>query len=452
MSIVEKALNHSKKIGIDECEIVLVKKKITTVRITDSEIAEIKQNFDESYGIRIIHQKKIASSQSTDKQNVNKNIENIFDTISNLKPREFWEELPYKARLKKLDGTFDEKLKNISGSNAMDIAQNMINSTINDKVSTITGSLNIVSEDFQLSNSKGLELADESTYITGIINAESEFGNTPVSGIGHTSGRTLLNFSPEQIGKDAKNMCVKAINPQKIDSGKYSIIFEPYSVGELLAFVVAANFNFKTFSEKKSCFSNDLNKKIGIDKLNLIDDPHIPEGIGTKSIDDEGIETQKRNLIENGIFKNTFSNLYDGFKEGVKSTGNSSRGGSPMGRSSEPIPISAPHNLKISSGTSSQEDMIKDTKQGLLVGRLWYTYAVNPIKGDFSCTARSGIHVIENGEIKNSGKSVRIIHNITTMLKNISDIGNNQRNVIQWASLPSITPSIKVENITVNSI
>ena len=79
MSIVEKALNHSKKIGIDECEIVLVKKKITTVRITDSEIAEIKQNFDESYGIRIIHQKKIASSQSTDKQNINKNIENIFD-------------------------------------------------------------------------------------------------------------------------------------------------------------------------------------------------------------------------------------------------------------------------------------------------------------------------------------------------------------------------------------
>jgi PmbA protein len=96
--------------------------------------------------------------------------------------------------------------------------------------------------------------------------------------------------------------------------------------------------------------------------------------------------------------------------------------------------------------------MIKDTKQGLLVGRLWYTYAVNPIKGDFSCTARSGIHVIENGEIKNSGKSVRIINNITTMLKNISEIGNNQRNVIQWASLPSITPSIKVENITVNSI
>ena len=34
---------HSKKIGIDECEIVTIRKNITTVRITDSEIAEIKQ-------------------------------------------------------------------------------------------------------------------------------------------------------------------------------------------------------------------------------------------------------------------------------------------------------------------------------------------------------------------------------------------------------------------------
>ena len=53
------------KLGIDECEIVSVKKNITTVRITDSEIVEIKQNFDQNYGIRIIHHKKIASMQTT---------------------------------------------------------------------------------------------------------------------------------------------------------------------------------------------------------------------------------------------------------------------------------------------------------------------------------------------------------------------------------------------------
>ena len=126
--------------------------------------------------------------------------------------------------------------------------------------------------------------------------------------------------------------------------------------------------------------------------------------------------------------------------------------GSPLGRSSEPIPIAAPHNLKIQSGNISQEDMIRETEDGLLVGRLWYTYAVNPIKGDFSCTARSGIRIIKNGEIVSPGKSVRIIHNLLKLFKNISEIGNKQKNVIQWASLPSYVPSIKVEEISVSSI
>ena len=453
MSALDKAIIHSKKIGIDECEIVVVKKNIITVRITDSEIAEIKQNFDENYGIRLIHSKKIVSIQTTNKEKITDEITKGLKTTLKLKPRKFWRGLPDKKESMQLEGTFDKKLKVISGSEVTDIAQNMINLSENKKIDTITGSLNIVYEDFKLSNSTGLNFNNESTYISGIINAESEHGTMPVSGIGHACGRTLSKFSPEQIGQNAKNMCINSINPQKINSDKYSIIFDPYSVGELLAFVVASNFNFKTFKEKKSCFSNNFKNKISVKEFNLTDNPHIPEGIGTKSIDDEGIKTKKIELIENGNFKNIFSNLYDSYKEGEeKSSGNAIRMGSPMGRSAEPIPISAPHNLIVTPGNSSQEDMIKDTKHGLLVGRLWYTYAVNPIKGDFSCTARSGIRIIENGEIKGPGKSVRIVHNLPTLLKNISDIGNDQRRVMQWASLPSITPSIKVEGIAVNSI
>jgi PmbA protein len=452
LSALEKALNNAKKLKVDECDVTSVKKKIITVRITDSEIVEIKQNFDQSFGIRLIHDKKIASMQTTNEEEIEQTMLKALSASSNIKSRKFWRGLPYKTEHTQLEGTFDEKLEQISGSECTDIAQSMINSANNDKVNTITGSLHIVSEKFELMNSNGLDFSDKATYISGIINAESEHGETPVSGIGHACGRTFSNFSPEQIGKDAKTMCVESINPQKIDSDVYSIIFEPYSVGELLAFVISANFNFKTFSEKKSCFSNSYEKRIAVKELDLVDDPHMPEGIGTKSIDDEGIKTKKQNLIEKGIFKNTFSNLFDSYKEESQSTGNASRSGSPMGRSSEPIPISSPHNLKIISGDYSQEEMIKETKHGLLVGRLWYTYAVNPIRGDFSCTARSGIRIIENGEIVGPGKSVRIIHSLPNMLKNISAIGNNQINVIQWASLPSITPSLKAENIAVNAI
>ncbi len=204
MSALEKALNHAKRIGTDECEIIKVKKKIITVRITDSKISEIKQNFDESFGIRLIQDKKIASMQTTNEDEIEKTLNRVARTFVNLKSRKFWMGLPYKVKHKTLEGTFDDRLHHISGTKITDIAQNMINSATANEIKTITGSLNIVSENFELMNSNGLNFRDKTTYISGIINAESEIGKIPVSGIGHSSGRTLANFSAEQIGIDAK--------------------------------------------------------------------------------------------------------------------------------------------------------------------------------------------------------------------------------------------------------
>ncbi len=65
MSACERALTHAKNLKIDECESVFSQRKIITVRITDSEIAEIKQNQEESLGIRVINQKKISAAQTT---------------------------------------------------------------------------------------------------------------------------------------------------------------------------------------------------------------------------------------------------------------------------------------------------------------------------------------------------------------------------------------------------
>ena len=247
MSALEKALNHSKKIGVDECEAVKVSKKITTVRITDSEIAEVKQNFDKNYGIRIINKKRITSFQTTEESSLENFISEALEQTKNLKPREFWKGLPSKKPSQTIEKTFDSSLYEISSSDITDIAQKMIDSSQHEKVDTITGSLNIVSEKFEIQNSLNLTLQDKATYISGIINAESEHGILPVSGIGQVCGRTLEGFSPYEIGNDAKTMCIESINPEKVESGEYSIIFEPYSVGELLAFVAATNFNCNFF-------------------------------------------------------------------------------------------------------------------------------------------------------------------------------------------------------------
>ena len=450
MSYCDDILKRSKALHLDECEAISIQKNITTVRITDSEIAEIKNSQEDSVAVRIIHEKKIMSSRSFSGKEENF-LEKILKTKSFVRPKNFWKSLPFPSKITKIEKTYDLQLANISGNTAVDIANEMINSANHKKVTRISGSLNIVSEHFQIMNTNGVDYSDDSTFIAGTINAESE-SDLPVSGIGMNCSRILDSFSAKNIGNDASEMCINSINPKRVEQDSYDIIFEPYAFGELLAFVFSSNFNLKTYSEKRSCFSDKFGSTISNDNFSLMDDPHSPDGIGSKLFDDEGTITSPQFLIKSGVLAGLFSDSFEAFKNGKISSGNAGRPGSPMGRSTQSIPIPIPHNLKVPNGKSGKNEIIKETKRGLLIGRLWYTYPINPEQGDFSCTARSGIRIIENGKIINPGKSVRIVHNLKTLLENISAIGNDSKNILQWSSLPSITPTVRINSVKVTPI
>lgn len=481
-------LAHARNAGADECELVHVNRHTTTIRITDSSITEAKQVFHNSYGIRLIRGQRIASASVSESANISKMIDDCIVNASNtmLMPREFWQGLAPIAdkhdniddvnytvnsdtNKNSLQGIYDKQIAEITSKQAADMALSMLNATIHRKIDSISGALNIVSETFEICNTNQMQAAEQSTYVTGFVNAESN-SNTPmssVSGMGHFSARTLAGVKPEEAGASAQDMCLRSIEPVSVESGKYTIIFEPYSVGELLSFVISPNFDLKQVSEGRSCFSQctDSKRTVASEIVSIYDDPHAPEAIGSHCIDAEGLATtNRRPLIQDGIFENTYSNLYDYYKatDHIKDeykpqpSANAARIAMPMGRSSEPIPVSAPHNMSISSNKDdaivSTSEMISEIKNGLVIGRLWYTYAVNPIRGDFSCTARSGIALVQDGHIVSSAKPVRIMHNLLLLLKDTTYVGDDSKCVIQWASHPSITPSICVENVPVMRI
>lgn len=441
-------ISFASKSGADECEAILCTKKIITIRITDSEIAEIKENYDKTIGIRLIKDKKISSVESTI-LDLAKLVTEALQSGKNLARREFWNSFPGNSNTISIEKTNDHKIWSLDSTKSIELAQTMIDSATHHTISRISGSLNIVCDDFEIQNTSGLAKSEKSTYISGVINADSEI-STPVSGIGQVNSRMLDLFEPAKIGSDAAQMCVNSQNPGTSPPQTTSIIFDPLAVGELLFFVFGPNFFLKTFSEKKSCFPK-IKERIAIEELNLLDDPHLPNNLGAKSFDDEGVPTRPTHYIKNGVFENLYSDSYNAAKEKTTSSGNACRLGVPLGRSADPIPASAPHNLTISSGDQTRDEIIKNTKNGVLVGRLWYTYPVNPIKGDFSCTARSGIFQIKDGNLSPI-KPVRIIHNLPILLQNISAIGNNIKTVLPWAGMPVTCPTIRVDGITVASI
>lgn len=450
MSVCDDVVSYARKANVDECESILCSKKIITVRITDSEIAEIKESHEKSLGVRLIHKKRISCSQTTALE-PNKIVDNALKSAKNITEKKFWKTLPPDSACATLEKTNDPKLWNATVVDISDIAQEMINSAQNQKITNISGSLNVVCEEFEIANTSGLQRTDIATYVSGIINADSDIGSSPVSGLGQANSRILSGFRPENVGRDASEMCAHSINPQTVNPKVTNIIFDPLAVGELLAFVFTSNFSLKTYSEKRSCFSEKIGNSIAVEGFDLVDDPHAPNGLGSKAFDDEGVPTNTTHYIRNGIFEKTYSDLYCAYKEDAASSGNASRLGSPLGRSSNPIPMSAPHNLTIK-GNDKRDDIIRDTKNGLLVSRLWYTYPVNPIRGDFSCTARSGIWIIVDGQIKAPAKSVRIIHNLPRLLCQVSAVADNEMAVLPWASIPVTAPTIRCDGVTISLI
>ncbi len=200
--------------------------------------------------------------------------------------------------------------------------------------------------------------------------------------------------------------------------------------------------------DKKSCLYGRLDQEVAVDTLTLYDDPRIDDGLGSRAFDDEGVEANTNILIDHGIFKNIIYYTFYAYKDGRASTGNGLRLGYPVGRSAS-MPFPSMHNIVLEKGDYTNEELIKDTRRGLLVGRLWYTYPVNPEQGDFSCTARSGIFLIENGEIKHACKMFRMIDNLKRLMLNISAISKERKQVLQWHASPCIAPMIRVDGVRV---
>ncbi|TBR25712.1 MAG: TldD/PmbA family protein, partial [Candidatus Nitrosotenuis sp.] len=257
MSVCNDAIAHARKINVDECESVLCSKKIITVRITDSEIAEIKENDEKSLGIRIIHKKRTSGAQTTTLE-PEKIVDMALKSTNSITERKFWKGLPADSACARLEKVNDPRLWKMTAVDISDVAQEMINSAQNQRITNISGSLNVVCEEFEIANTSGLQKTDVATYISGIINSDSDIGTFPVSGIGQASSRMLSDFNPSDVGMDASEMCVHSINPHTANPETTSIIFDPLAVGELLAFVFASNFSLKTYSENRSCFSEKI--------------------------------------------------------------------------------------------------------------------------------------------------------------------------------------------------
>ncbi len=230
-------------------------------------------------------------------------------------------------------------------------------------------------------------------------------------------------------------------NPQAIEPGRYTVIFEPQAVSDLIGSVRGA-MNARAADEGRSPFSvrgggTKLGQPIMDSRVTLLTDPADPQILGAP-FDGDGLPAGRQVWVENGVLKQLAYTRYWAQRKGVAPTGGGGGGFGGGGGG----------GLKMLGGDSSLADMIKNTERAVLVTRLWYLRAVDQRTLVYTGLTRDGTFLVENGKVARSIKNFRFNDSPLFLLNNLEAVGPS----VRVAEGGSVVPALKARDFNFTSL
>ncbi|MFT4171179.1 MAG: metalloprotease PmbA [Rhodocyclaceae bacterium] len=208
-----------------------------------------------------------------------------------------------------------------------------------------------------------------------------------------------------RVGDYAARRALSRLGASRVPTCNVPIIFEaPLACGLISNLVHAASGS--SLYRRSSFLLDALGEQIFSPIVQLREDPTVPKALASTPFDDEGVGTQARDIVRDGVLQAYFLGSYSARKLGMRSTGNA--GGS--------------HNLVLEAGERSLAELAADIGRGLLVTEL-LGQGVNYVTGDYSRGAAG--YWIENGEIRQPVQEVTIAGNLRDMFRNVRAVGND---------------------------
>ncbi|ACS87420.1 metalloprotease PmbA [Musicola paradisiaca] len=244
----------------------------------------------------------------------------------------------------------------------------------------------------------------------------------------YTIGRAIGDLeSPEWVGEECARRTLARLAPRKLATMEAPVMFAAEVATGLFGHLVGAISGSSVY--RKSTFLLDsLGQQILPEWLTIQELPHLRKGLASTPFDSEGVRTETRDIVRDGVLQTWLLTSYAGRKLGMKSTGHA--GGI--------------HNWRIAGRGLNVDGMLKEMGTGLLVTGLM-GQGVSMVTGDYSRGA-AGFWV-ENGEIQYPVSEITIAGNLKDMLHNIATIGDDieTRSNIQCGSV--LLPSMKIAGV-----
>lgn len=285
-------------------------------------------------------------------------------------------------------------------------------------------------------NSKGLFAYYPSTNVNFTVTVRSEDGTG--SGFAASDHNDVAELDTAKTSGVAIDKALRSMAAKAIEPGKYTVILEPAASVGILQFM-AFGFDARQADEGRSFLSkpdgkNKKGEKIVDERVNIWSDPADPR-VPTAPWAGDGRPRKKTMFIENGVVKNLYTSRYWAEKTKI-----------------EPIPF--PANMLMAGGTASTEDLIKDTKRGLLVTRTWYIRMVDPQTVLVTGLTRDGLFMIEDGKLSFPVKNFRFNESPVIMLNNLDALGKPIRfsDGDGFGGGASLIPPMRIRDFTFSSL
>lgn len=405
--------------GADAAEVYLESERTLSVAVRKGDVETVEEAATAGVGLRLFVQGRMAFSNSNDLREatldsaVARAVELARSTSADTN-----NVLPSDPGITKVDGLYDPAIGRVSLEKKIELAKSLEALAMKDaRIKTSDGASYGEGEgELFLANSNGLSKNYRYSSCSVGVSVVAQDAGQQNTGGEYCSRRFFADLlSPEAIAKKAMSEACELLGSRMVKTQRATVIIDPRVAASILGGLLAA-IDGESVAQGASFLAAQLDKKIAADLLTLVDDGTLAKGLASRPFDGEGVPTQKRVIVDKGVLKGFLYNTSVAKRAGVSSTGNASRGGFTG------LPGIGAHNFYMAAGSVKRDDIIKATKNGLLLTGVT-GYGINPVNGNFSGGA-SGLW-IENGQVAFPVKGLTIASTAADMLNGIDMVGDD---------------------------
>jgi len=457
-SIIRKVMAAGLSRGGDYCDVFFQHNISSYTRLEDNAVNRASSNVDFGVGIRVLNGDQTGFSfteEITPKAMIEaaKTAANIADSAKKAVPEQL--KLHDHPNYYTIETPWDK----------VSIDQKIpFMKQINEKVFALDKRIikcDIILQNFSswslFANSEGRITTDYKPMFKIYVNATAEQNEQREQHYSSLAGRNGLEvFTPkvvDTLAKEAVNNTINLFEAVKPEAGEMEVVLAAGSSGILLHEAIGHGMEADFNRKGTSIFADKINKPVAENFVSIVDDGTNPNIRGSINIDDEGNDSQKTYLVENGILKSYMHDRISARHYKVKPTGNGRR------QSFRYAPLPRMRNTYMLPGPHKKEEIIRSIKNGIYAAD-FTNGQVFIGAGDFTFYVKSG-NLIKDGKLGQPIKDVNIIGNGPDVLRDITMVADDfKMDDGTWScgkggqTVPVSLglPTVKVKKITVGGV